>query len=241
MSTPSRNRFRAALEPILSAAGLLLLLVAVMSASPAGSAGSPGTAAKVPLKLPPDRVYAGSVGPDSAVTFSHVTHVDYESSRCTGCHTKLFRILAPTTRITHREMNAGASCGACHDGKHAFDVRANESCVSCHAGRRGHAAVSADSAGAAPPAFSGPQPYAFKRGDASPGQVTFRHATHKNGGLRCTSCHPKLFAMKALVPNPNADMHAASACGGCHDGKQSFGVDDDNACARCHVEGKAGK
>ena len=40
-------------------------------------------------------------------------------------------------------------------------------------------------------------------------------------------------------PRPDGAMHEASACGMCHDGKRSFGTQDDKSCARCHVEGKA--
>jgi c(7)-type cytochrome triheme protein len=245
MSRPSRNRFASAIETILLSA---VPVVAVVMLFAAGGAiaqapdAPPATEPAVPLKLPADRVYATSVGPDSAVTFSHQSHVNYESNRCTGCHPKLYRILGPTPAFSHREMNAGGSCGTCHDGKHAFDVRAKESCLSCHAGRRKAASAISDSAGSAPATFSGPKPFSFKRSNASPGFVTFRHETH--GGkakLGCSACHSKLFAMKPLSQDPNADWHARTLCGSCHDGKQSFGVEDDSKCERCHVEGKASK
>lgn len=243
MSRPSRTRFATAIETILFSA--VPVLAAVLSFTFARAevptpAAAPAATAAIPLKLPPDRVYAKSVGPDSAVTFSHATHVDYESNRCTGCHPKLYKILGPSPQSTHRAMDAGGSCGACHDGKHAFDVRAKESCVSCHAGRRKAVPASSDSSGAAA-GFSGPKPFVFKRSSASPGVVTFRHETHKGSGLKCGSCHSKLFAMKPYVQDPNADYHERALCGGCHDGKQSFGVEDDARCERCHVEGKGGK
>jgi c(7)-type cytochrome triheme protein len=240
MSRPSRKRFAATLETILPVALLVVATALCTQAARVLAAEGPSASSSVPLKLPPDRVYADSIGPDSAVTFSHGSHVEYESNRCTGCHTKLFRILGPSPRFTHREMNDGGSCGACHDGKHAFDVRAKESCISCHAGRRRAPPANADGTGLAPATFSGPQPFAFKRGSQSPGQVTFRHETH-GGKLKCNSCHSKLFAMKPLAQNPNADYHERALCGACHDGKQSFGVEDDSKCERCHVEGKAGK
>lgn len=241
MSSPSRKRFVAGSDPILLLATLALAAIALASATIVGAAETGTAPDSILLKLPPDRVYKGSVGPDSAVSFSHATHVDYESNRCTGCHPKLYRILGPSPRNTHRDMDHGGSCGACHDGKHAFDVRAKESCLSCHAGSRRPPAVSnagaADSAGS----FSGPKPFVFRTGSASPGRVTFRHETHRGKGLKCKSCHPALFGMKLLVQDPNADYHERNQCGGCHDGKQSFGVEDDDACARCHVEGKGGK
>lgn len=237
MSPSSRKRIVASTAPIL----LISLLVSVAlfaSAAQRARAGEPAPATPaIPLKLPADRVYAESVGADSAVTFSHATHVDYENNRCTGCHTKLYRILGPSPRSTHEDMDRGGSCGSCHDGKHAFDVRAKESCVSCHAGRRKPSAAGADSTGAAPGAFSGPKPFVFKSGSASPGVVTFRHDTHRGKSLGCKSCHSKLFTMKPYTQDSNADYHESSLCGGCHDGKQSFGVEDDDACAKCHVEG----
>ncbi len=225
-----RSRARVALAT-------LLLLPSPALAAPVTTGQPP-----IPLKLPADIVYSRTVRADSAVTFSHRTHVEYESSRCTGCHPKLFRMLDPTRRVTHREMNAGTSCGACHDGKHAFDVRATESCTSCHAGRRVQAAGAADSSGgASAAAFKGPKPFVFKRGEGSPGAVTFRHATHLGGSMSCRTCHPKPWAMKGTAPLPDGAMHEPSACGMCHDGKRSFSVEDENKCARCHVEGKAAK
>lgn len=240
MSQSHSSRFAPSYETILSLATAVLVAILLSTAARAPAAEPAGGEPAIPLKLPPDRVYADSVGPDSAVTFRHATHVEYESNRCTGCHPKLYRILGPSPRNTHRDMDRGGSCGACHDGKHAFDVRAKESCVSCHAGRRAAAAAGPDSASATPPSFSGPKPFVYKQGSASPGVVTFRHETHR-GSMKCGACHPKYFPMKAVPQDPNADWHAKSLCGGCHDGKQSFGVEDDAACERCHKEGKGGK
>jgi c(7)-type cytochrome triheme protein len=241
MPKTSWNGFSYERVTVLSFAALLLVALALAPEPRLAGAAPDAATPAIPLKLPPDRVYADSVGPDSAVTFSHATHVDYESSRCTGCHPKLFRILGPPARTTHGEMDGGASCGACHDGKHAFDVRAKESCVSCHAGSRKSAVTGPDGPGTAPPAFTGPKPFVFKSGSASPGVVTFRHETHRGDSMRCGSCHPKYFPMKAVPQDPNADWHETARCGGCHDGKQSFGVEDDAACEKCHKEGKAGK
>lgn len=192
----------------------------------------------VELRLPPDIVFSRGIRADSAVVFSHATHVEYESRRCTGCHIKLFRILNTTHATSHRDMNAGASCGACHDGKHAFDVRATESCGSCHGGRKAApAATAGGAAGKSPAAFAGPGPFAFKQGGESPGRVTFRHATHLGKAMTCRTCHPKPFAMHGTAPLPDGGMHTPGACGMCHDGKKSFSVEDDSKCVRCHAEG----
>jgi len=241
MSQASPRRFAPACEPFLFFATVVLVAILSTMAARAAAAQPAKAPADIPLKLPPDRIYAGSVGPDSAVTFSHATHVEFEGNTCTGCHPKLYRILGPSPRNTHRDMDQGGSCGSCHDGKHAFDVRAKESCLSCHAGRRVAKAASPDSAGAAPPAPSGPKPFVYKQGSASPGVVTFRHETHRGKALKCNSCHPKLFPMKAVPQDPNADWHARTLCGACHDGKQSFGVEDDEACEKCHKEGGGGR
>lgn len=204
-------------------------------------AGSTGVAPVVDLKLPADIVFDRVVGPDSAVVFRHTTHVDYEGNRCTGCHSKLFKLLAPTRRVTHRQMDARGSCGSCHDGKHAFDTRASESCRSCHAGRSAVAAAAPGAPGQAPAAFKGPAPIAYKAAEGSPGPVTFRHASHLGKGTTCKSCHPKPFAMKSAGARPDGAMHEGSACGMCHDGRKSFGTEDDKACGKCHSEGKGSR
>jgi c(7)-type cytochrome triheme protein len=190
------------------------------------------------LRLPPDAVFDSRVGRDSAVVFRHTTHVELASGRCTVCHPKPFRILSPTLRLTHGEMNARRSCGVCHDGEHAFDTMDPQACVLCHVGRAPAAATvrAATTARSGTPAYRGPKPITYRSGEVSPGTVTFRHATHTNGG--CTNCHPRLFTMKTMPAGantePKGDMHAESACGACHDGKKSFAVDDERSCVRCH-------
>jgi c(7)-type cytochrome triheme protein len=47
--------------------------------------------------------------------------------------------------------------------------------------------------------------------------------------------------MKGTAALADGAMHEPSACGLCHDGKQSFSVEDDDKCVHCHVEGKGGK
>lgn len=220
------------------AAAILLMLIA--SAALARAA-TPGAAQVVDLKLPPDLLYERVVGPDSAVVFRHTTHVDYEGNRCTSCHSKLFKLLTPTRQATHGEMDARGSCGACHDGKHAFDTRARESCPSCHAGRKALAAAAPGAPGQAPAAFKGPPPIVYKPTEQSPGVVTFRHETHLGKAGKCSSCHPKPFAMKSAGARPDGAMHEGSACGMCHDGRGSFGTEDDKACGKCHAERKGAR
>ncbi len=64
------------------------------------------------------------------VTFSHDTHVEAMGFNCTECH--------PITFVTHEQhkpakmihRRQSQSCGQCHNGKQAFDLRSN--CYICH-------------------------------------------------------------------------------------------------------------
>lgn len=63
------------------------------------------------------------------VVFSHDTHVGM-SIECIACHDKLFTSSATHKTVTMKQMQKGASCGACHNGKTAFTVKGN--CKNCH-------------------------------------------------------------------------------------------------------------
>lgn len=92
---------------------------------------APVTAA---VRLPPDLVFEKTVGRDQAVTFRHATHVEFAAGKCVGCHPEPFKMLRPTRATSHEAMDAGRSCGACHDGKKAFATKEETSCATCHAG-----------------------------------------------------------------------------------------------------------
>lgn len=62
--------------------------------------------------------------------FSHDTHVSDIGLKCTDCHDNLYTTKEKHKRATMADMRKGLSCGACHNGKRAFDVRGN--CSSCH-------------------------------------------------------------------------------------------------------------
>ena len=62
------------------------------------------------------------------VTFSHTTHMG--RYQCSNCHTKLFSLPRGKSKVSMKAMEKGRSCGACHDGKVAFSVKAN--CATCH-------------------------------------------------------------------------------------------------------------
>ena len=189
----------------------------------------------IELKLPADIVYTHGLSADSAVVFRHATHVEIAGRVCTGCHPRPFSMLSPKHRESHVAMNAGGSCGGCHDGRKAFGVRDASSCRTCHSGRRADRVAAAGKGSPAP--GGGPPPIAYARSAGSPGKVTFRHPSHLRG-TSCATCHPAPFRMRALSTAPSA-MHESGACGKCHDGKHAFGAQDPEKCARCHVEGKA--
>ncbi len=205
---------------------------AAVAAAPA----APSAAAGPVLRLPADAVYAHRVKPDSAVVFSHRTHVQYEGNTCTGCHPKLFRILGGDTLVTHKDMEAGSSCGACHNGEKTFGVKESGACVTCHSGRKPSAMAAGGEA--APAASRVPKPFFYPRGGDSPGLVTFKHETHAKA--KCVDCHTKLFPMKITPARPDGAMHEAGSCGSCHDGRKAFDVENPDLCDKCHVEPRGG-
>jgi c(7)-type cytochrome triheme protein len=98
--------------------------------------GSPGgaTGDTPPLKLPPPLVLDKEADSPGKVVFRHTTHVPLENNKCLACHPRPFSILHATLRVKHDDMNAGRSCGICHDGKKAFPVDDSDSCARCHGG-----------------------------------------------------------------------------------------------------------
>ncbi|BCS54396.1 cytochrome c3 family protein [Geobacter sp. SVR] len=61
-------------------------------------------------------------------TFSHASHIKMYG--CSNCHTRYYPLGRTKAKVTMVEMEAGKSCGACHDGKIAFTVK--ENCATCH-------------------------------------------------------------------------------------------------------------
>ncbi len=60
--------------------------------------------------------------------FSHEIHTSMY--KCADCHTKVFPFKAGAKHNTMSQMEGGASCGTCHNGKDAFTVK--ENCEKCH-------------------------------------------------------------------------------------------------------------
>ena len=64
------------------------------------------------------------------VNFSHKNHTSFY--KCGECHTKIFNTTRSKTKASMKEMEAGKSCGSCHDGKTAFSVATDKDCDKCH-------------------------------------------------------------------------------------------------------------
>ena len=69
----------------------------------------------------------GSVG---KVIFDGKAHAD-KGFKCTDCHTKIFP-MKKTEGIKMADMNAGKSCGVCHNGEKAFKTNDPANCSKCH-------------------------------------------------------------------------------------------------------------
>ena len=64
------------------------------------------------------------------VVFSHDSHVSDAGIGCKECHPKLYLDTKQHKKVTMAEMQKGKSCGACHNGRKAFDVKGD--CAKCH-------------------------------------------------------------------------------------------------------------
>ncbi|MBF0517946.1 MAG: cytochrome C [Nitrospirae bacterium] len=52
--------------------------------------------------------------------------------KCTQCHLEVFRMRHGVTKMTMKEMNDGAYCGTCHDGRQSFSTADERYCSKCH-------------------------------------------------------------------------------------------------------------
>jgi c(7)-type cytochrome triheme protein len=71
----------------------------------------------------------GSAG---EVIFRHDSHAMDAGFKCTDCHDSLYVTKQKDKRVTMAQMQMGKSCGACHNGKKAFDVKLKSDCSNCH-------------------------------------------------------------------------------------------------------------
>lgn len=66
--------------------------------------------------------------------------------------------------------------------------------------------------------------------------VVFSHKKHVKGQkLKCSGCHYQLFQMaQGSYKMDMTKMNKGEFCGGCHNGRVSFDVQDSRTCSRCH-------
>lgn len=92
----------------------------------------------VVVLLVPSAVWAKIGGGDTTfhvtgaadVVYSHDDHVGKFGVKCKQCHHQLYTTVAGHLKSTMADMRNGKSCGACHNGKNAFDVK--KDCAKCH-------------------------------------------------------------------------------------------------------------
>jgi c(7)-type cytochrome triheme protein len=65
------------------------------------------------------------------VLYSHDIHVGKLGLKCKECHYQVFHTVATHVKKTMADMEKGESCGTCHNGKRAFDVK-GKNCNRCH-------------------------------------------------------------------------------------------------------------
>jgi c(7)-type cytochrome triheme protein len=196
------------------------------------------------------------------VTFSHWSHrIRYT---CRVCHFELsFEMKVNTTEITEDANRRGEYCGACHNGKIAFD-HSNKNCRKCHNGdiHSGNEKfedlkelpctpfgnkidwVTAAKEGLINPKQSireiyRPLPYnKLLRLEAEWTMVPdafFPHEAH-NRWLDCSNCHPDIFNIKKKTTKHFSMKYILEGkfCGACHM-NVAFPIDD---CKRCHPQMK---
>jgi c(7)-type cytochrome triheme protein len=135
--------------------------------------------------------------------FSHKIHL--AAAQCGQCHPKLYFPHQKNRRVGMAAMEKGKSCGACHNGKHAFSVK---DCSKCHPVRE----------------------LVFVDKDA--GNVTFSHTSHSSL-YGCGDCHTSIYETTHSKPKVTMqEMEKGKSCGSCHDGKSAFSVKE--KCESCH-------
>lgn len=137
------------------------------------------------------------------VIFNHNTHFDQEGikNNCRTCHNAIFN-LRKKASYTMADMGKGKSCGACHNGKRAFDIK---DCAKCH--QAGDVTLKVKETG----------------------PVTFGHSKH-TAAYKCGICHPGLYQVGSHKTVSMALMEKGKSCGSCHTGKAAFAVSECQKC-----------
>jgi len=161
------------------------------------------------------------------VEFSHSMHL-LAGSTCNQCHPEPWAwTISPGGTYRMTPMYGDDSCGACHDGRQAFDATA---CDRCHDRANGRKLPVENGV----PVHDGHEvPADFSWPGADVGKVTFSHANHVIAGTDCDRCHWDVFDNKRTADGTHLmkTMYAGGSCGACHDGRVSFPATD---CAACH-------
>jgi len=89
-------------------------------------------AAYAQKKPVPDFKFEAKGTDEGSVTFSHEKHSATPNSKCTDCHTKIFKMKKSDLKMTHADFTEGKYCGTCHDGKKAYSAADKDSCGKCH-------------------------------------------------------------------------------------------------------------
>ncbi len=98
----------------------VLLLTVLIAVAFVGSA----------MAVPPGKTVEFAGGGMGKVVFDGKVHAD-KGLKCNDCHTKIFP-MKKGTKITMADMNAGKSCGECHNGTKAFASKDAANCGKCH-------------------------------------------------------------------------------------------------------------
>ncbi|MFN0245546.1 MAG: cytochrome c3 family protein [Kofleriaceae bacterium] len=130
-------------------------------------------------------------------TFSHPKHAARggKGANCLTCHAE---ILETNDNILPRTKATSCAIAGCHDGAPVFAITA--SCTRCHT--------------------TAPSKY-----DQALRDVRFSHATHKDTGLPCTSCHPISAGTEVVTAGHGP-------CVTCH--AEDFTKREPQYCSACH-------
>ena len=69
--------------------------------------------------------------PNGKVAFDGKTHAD-KGLKCPDCHTKIFQMKKDAGKSKMADINAGKSCGTCHNGDKGFKASDAANCTKCH-------------------------------------------------------------------------------------------------------------
>jgi c(7)-type cytochrome triheme protein len=155
--------------------------------------------------------------------FSHKSHVVTAGLSCDSCHPALFERKRGSAKAkgdyNMASLDAGKYCGACHDGKTAFNTTGPETCKTCHGSD-----------------MKQPDTVIF---NVPVKTVIFEHKAHVDMGLDCASCHDKAFEMRKGAAEAHPDkftmeaLYAGKYCGVCHNGTDAFA--SNTRCTTCHI------